>query len=830
MSQIQQALQSLFIKYRIVFWYDAKQELVEEFNHLDLPGITKIDLQNNAYGLKHRMLKEESTTKFLIYHAGPQPDDLDNWLLDVQLANGTFNADQISLWLTELGLGMEFWELVQSHTEYFRVDNRRISLKQRLEIQDSHNVVRQKMLAVCVNSDSDNNIESVIEILINEDSKGSNDDFALIQKCGLEPFLWDQLKSHFSYSSEVPSVKDFSIELFKSSYALLHEEPAKLNKDALIFLKKWKDNITCQKSFESLSDQYSDILNIQQDLSKRELEDLIDIDLFKVIDQQIITLLISQVVKRTINQEEVKKIIWLRGQKHWFNHFKDIYEAIYYGSLFLSQMLILDPSPQSLADGVNKYQNTWYLLDFYYRKFIFHAKACNEVTLLKHLSDKVENLYTNNYLLKVNDAWQPFIDKCQKWGIPPYLSQSDFFERFVQSFLQNKNKVAVVISDALRFEVGEELKERIVSEDRYQAELEPMIAQLPSYTQLGMAALLPHHTLTLTQDNQVEVDGQSTQGIENRSKVLDQFIKGSAAALHSTKFMEMNHEESRQLVKDNQVIYIYHNQIDAIGDKNETEGQVFDAAEKALQDLVEITKKLTNANINNLIITSDHGFIYQNQPITESDFSIAEPAGGEILVHNRRFLIGKDLIPTNSVKLFHSSDLGLGGDLTILFPKSINRLRQKGSGSRYVHGGISLQEVIIPVIKISKKRVSDIDKVNVEIITSSSTIITSGQILVKFFQKEPVTAKVKGRSFKIGIYTQDNLPISDEHVQDFNLKSQEARDREVSLRFVLSHKADSVNNQIVYLKIFEPIEGTAHYQEYLSMPYQLRRSFTSDFD
>ena len=62
--------------------------------------------------------------------------------------------------------------------------------------------------------------------------------------------------------------------------------------------------------------------------------------------------------------------------------------------------------------------------------------------------------------------------------------------------------------------------------------------------------------------------------------------------------------------------------------------------------------------------------------------------------------------------------MGLDGDIEILIPKSINRLRLKGSGSRFVHGGASLQEVVIPVLRINKKRQSDIDAVEVEILRS----------------------------------------------------------------------------------------------------------------
>lgn len=262
----------------------------------------------------------------------------------------------------------------------------------------------------------------------------------------------------------------------------------------------------------------------------------------------------------------------------------------------------------------------------------------------------------------------------------------------------------------------------------------------------------------------------------------------------------------------------------------ETEDRVFDAVESGMAELVDILKKLTNANLTNIIITADHGFIYQNHSIQESEFASEDVEGEEIFIRNRRFVIGKKISAGSSVKEFKPADLGLTGDFQIMIPKSINRLRLQGSGSRYVHGGAALQEVVIPVIKINKKRTSDVVLVEVDLITSSSSIITSGQLAVAFYQTEPISAKVQARCLRAGIYTQDGTLISDSHELNFDLTSPDPREREVRVRFVLSRKADNFNTQTVYLKLEEPVPSTSHYKEYRSVPYQLRRSFTSDFD
>jgi len=239
---------------------------------------------------------------------------------------------------------------------------------------------------------------------------------------------------------------------------------------------------------------------------------------------------------------------------------------------------------------------------------------------------------------------------------------------------------------------------------------------------------------------------------------------------------------------------------------------------------------LYDSYFSNILITSDHGFIYQNQPLDESEFAYQDVEGEEIYYRTRRFIIGNGLNSNKSMKDFKFSELGLTGDFQVMIPKSINRLRLQGSGSRYVHGGAALQEVIIPVIKINKIRAADVGIVEVDIITSSSSIISSGQISVVFFQTEPVSPKLQARHIRAGIYTQDNMLISDSHYLDFDLASPNPREREVRVRFILSRKADDVNNQTVYLKMEESVASTSHYREYRSMDYQLRRSFNTDFD
>ncbi|MDR0882621.1 MAG: BREX-1 system phosphatase PglZ type A [Candidatus Adiutrix sp.] len=845
-DRIAQALAKLFERHRIVFWYDAKLEFRADFESLTLSGVEKIEPVNNEFGLKYRMLREQPRQKFLIYHHGPQPEDLENWLLDVQLAHGEFRTDQAAVWLAELELGLEFTELTQNHTEFFRAGSRLESLKKMLQPDDTAGQIRLKMTAVCAGCDPrlDAVLENLLQELAGSISREQADDLfraladdqdekvKLIGRCHLDGFLWEQIARSYGYKSESPGLRDFVIELFKSCYAAGAEGQPKLTGDALVFLKRWKDSREFSGSFEVLSGECANVLGIEQDLARRDFRGLIELDYFRLIDQKIISDLVKAVATQMVSSGEVEQWVRRRRQGHWYHEFKHLYEAIDFAARFIQVLGEARLEMGSLTEGIQRYTRFWWQVDQLYRKFTHHVHKSGQATLLAALTDQIENLYSNSYLLTLGDRFQAFVEAAEKWEASPLSRQNEFFKRWVEPFLSKGHKVCVIISDALRYEIGEELQRLIRQEDRFSAELDPMLALLPSYTQLGMAALLPNTELAIADNDTgtVLVDGHSSQGTANRAKILAQAVKQRATAYRADELMNMKGDDCRALLRDHDLLYIYHNRIDAVGDKRESEERVFEAVDETLRDLIRLIKKLTGANASNLLVTSDHGFIYQNRPLDESDFSGSGAEGHKIFFRDRRFVVGKGLHDAPGLRQFTSAQLGLAGAVEVQIPKSINRLRLKGSGSRYVHGGATLQEVVLPVLKINKKRQSDVASVEVVILPGASSVITSGQLAVSLYQAEPVTDKIQPRTLRAGIYTEVGDLISDCHDLTFDLRSENPRERELQARFVFTRRADEVNGQEVILRLLERHGDTSHYKEYKSVRYVMRRSFTSDFD
>lgn len=830
--KIQQALCNLFEKQRIVFWYDTRREFRADFEALNLPGVEKIELANNEFGVKYRVLREQPEQKFLLFLDGPEPAYLENWLLDVQLASGsTFRTDQVALWLAELELGPGAYPLLEAHAAFFEAAKRRERLKELLVQGDDHNALRQKMLGVCAGCEP--RLDAMLEALLAELASGVDTRSKLMERSGLNEYFWKLVKRAYGYVSEQPGLQDFVIELFKNCFLteVDVEFKPRMTSDAKVFIRRWKDSRAHAQAFEVLSTQCADILQIEDKLQGLEYRILMSVDEFEAIDRKILSELVCDVTSRTVSAQEVEQWVRQRRQGHWFDRYEHVYLAIEHAAQFMQALELTQLEMDSLPDGIHRYTQTWFRLDQRYRKFIYHARESGQASLLLALSQHMENLYTNSYLSQLNVRWQRFVDACEHWEAAPVVKQANFFDRFVQPYLERKGKVCVLISDAFRYEVGEELQSLIRREDRFDAELVPALSCLPSYTQLGMASLLPHKTLQILENDSGEVmaDGVSAMGTANRARILAKTVPSSTAVL-AKDVLTMGKEDSRALVRDHDVVYVYHNLIDKTGDTRDTEERVFGAAEETLDELLRVVKKLANANASNIVVTADHGFIYQHQPLQDSDFLSTEPSGDEILYTDRRFVLGRGLRESSSFKTFQPNQLGLAGNLQLQIPKSINRLRLKGSGSRFVHGGATLQEVVIPVISINKKRQSDIGKVDVELIGGGGKTITTGQLAVVLYQTEPVTDKRQPRRLRAGLYTLAGEAISD--VQDlcFDMTSNNPREREVGVRFILSRKADAYNNQQIELRLEEPVDGTSHYTRYQAVRYTIRRSFTSEFD
>ena len=476
---------------------------------------------------------------------------------------------------------------------------------------------------------------------------------------------------------------------------------------------------------------------------------------------------------------------------------------------------------------MQKYQSDWFRIDQQYRWFTYAYQTAEFQKPLEALKAEVDKQYANKFLYDFGGLWQQTLEPVTEWKSSALAPQAKFFDNHVAPVVKDgRTKAVVIISDGMRYEVADELASLIRSEDRFDASLSAVLGVLPSYTQLGMAALLPQSLLELNPEAlPVLADGKRTDGTANRDKIL-QSVKGHA--LSAAAVLAMPGDELRELYKQHQIFYVYHDRIDAAGDKAPTERTVFEAAEETLRELILLVKKWTNANATNILLTADHGFIYQDIPLEQSYYVSETPQGDAVTKTNRRYVLGRALKPSPSFMTFTSAQVGLSGDIDIQIPKSIHRIPLPGAGTRYVHGGASLQEIVVPVVTVNKKRKSDIRPVEVDLMPETDKI-TTGQLTVKLLQREAVTDKVQLRHVRLGLYVGETL-ISDQPMLVFDSAADDQRERYQSATLYLTQDADDFNNRAVELRLEEAILNTNQWKAFSRANYTIKRSFTTDFD
>jgi len=827
-NKVQKTLEELFQQHRLVFWYDEKAEMTFLFENLLLEGVEKVVLANNEFSVKHRILVGQPGQKFLLYQPSPKPDEKENWLLDLLLSHYEFHTEASSLYLHELGVPPEFRELIRLHEGFFASEKRINEFKALLEPDETESTFRLKMVSVVCGCDPE--WDKVLYVLFAETFKNKADRYKEMQKFGLQEFFWNAIEKRYRYQAVSPTIKDFILQLitdhFQRSFA--GGNPV-LNKEAFLFVNRWKENIKSREVFAQWSKVFNDELAIETLIASMLPEQLLEADTYPAIEQKIIIALREHIIRGTLPNYQVQQWIEKRRVKFFFADFENIYQALSYSGHLLDEIRNVDLTVRSPRDGFEKYVKNWFLIDRLYRNYIAASEQAEHHNVLKELTIRVEKAYGNSFLLPLGDVWQKAVDGMKCWEVEGVAPQSRFYSRWVEPIAQKENRVFVIISDAFRFETADEFREIILREDRYTAQLSAVLSGIPSYTQMGMAGLLPHHSLTFNDaSDTVFADGQSTQGTANRTKIL-QSHNPASVAIGAEDFLRMKAAtEGREFIKPFNVVYIYSNTIDKAGDDKASEHKVFEATRNELEQLLRIVKHINNMNGYNMIVTADHGYIYQHNRLDESDFTDFTPSG-EVFKSSRRFVLGKNLYASAAVNKWKGAAAGYGDDTEVLIPKSINRIRIQGSGSRFVHGGTSLQEVVVPVLEINKARKSDIELVDVDIISGSSNI-TSNTFGVSFYQKQPVGDKILPRQFRAGFYTTSGLLISDVVPVLCNSTDTDSLARERRQTFLFTAEASKFNGQDVSLKLEEPIEGTSQFKVYKSITYRMLIAFGSEFD
>jgi uncharacterized protein (TIGR02687 family) len=865
-TRITDSLSALFANHAIVFWHDVDSEFLNVVRDMALEGVQVIQMDEQSNLRIKLQIETGANQQWLLYSNQPEPEPAKDWLLDVRLRSKTFRADSTSILLEDLGLTtMSLRTHLKERSKFLRAKDRVDRLKRLVLPGDSAQDLDRKMLAVIARADVPE-LFAILQRLYAAFITIDSTDLSAQPKAwldvvsnDLEPAFWELVKEQLGYEDAKPSLRDLLIRILVTDFcrSLPGDAPKQLihfvlperslAANASVFISRWRSDIAQFSSYNTLAQAVATELDLIPLLSHLSAEQLIECMTFEEVELRIVQDLKKRIVDGGgANMDVVRGFIARRRDGHWANPLlasanertkalAACYDALTAAADFFS-LKAMHASGFSFSDAsqaFSAYRDELFQFDQLYRHFHTAADAVEPTgwAVLHELRETIESVYSGWFIPQISSAWAKVIEGPKglltNWTIPEVTSQQNFFEQKIEPLFEGSVKrVFVVISDAFRYEVAHELVQLTNSKNRFKASLNCMLGVLPSYTALGMAALLPHQTLAYKVGNAVEVqvDGQTAATLDQRSEHLKAF---GGMAIKAEDLMSLGKDKGRELVRDHRLIYIYHDRIDMIGDKQASETKTFEAADQTVQELSSLLGYIINGlNGSTVLVTADHGFMYQESALDASDKSALEEKPDGALIAKKRYLIGRSLGETPKAwrgNTAVTAGTTPDGSLDFWIPKGASRFHFAG-GARFVHGSAMPQEVVVPLIVVreSEGQDSKTRPVSISILGSTNKVVTSKQRF-EFIQTDAVSERVLVRSVTISLRDGDAL-ISDEQALTFDSTSKllDERKRSVFLTIRTGNYEAHKRYDLVMRDAVTKVEVLRH-------PVQVDLAFGNDF-
>ena len=812
-----------FYKRRIIFWQDEDREFESTLDELDLPGVNIVKLTGtNNFAVKKLLLHDDLTGNYLIYNPFSYAAPQDDWLRDIELYSEEFRADYYSILMSELNIHASpvMRRTVKLYSTFFDNKERVARLRKIGREYQTPLQLHIDIMAVLAGLSGGSAQDVFIAVLSAGLDEENNAVLNNIEKFGNIEAFWQLVRKYTGFIHE----DDKPLGFF-ASHVLLTALAQTMNPSVLKGLERfisesnraycysivheWR-NRDDNTALWDLCRTVEQELQLPSRFDKQEIETLLTGDIFPSIHEIILKRFFSEASEQVVKPDLILKTVENRRTSGWIEHFSDYYDCLY----FIAKM---QEFYQNNAAGFHivepkavwkLYTENAYEMDSFYRHFHYAfgctLKDSNPLLedKLKHATEYVEGLYQNWYLKELTGCWTNAIsDNLASLGyVSEIAKQRDFYSRYIRPLAGKNTRAFVIISDALRYEVAAELCDTLIRTTKGTAKLEAMQAIFPSITKFGMAALLPGRKISVNEDMGVYVEELPTSSTQDREKVLC-IGNSNSVAIQYNDVLSMKRAERRELVSGKEVVYIYHNTIDAIGDKAPTENKVFEACEDAIQEISNILRIIVNdMQGTDIFITSDHGFLYTYRPLTEGDKISKNTFTGKVYEVGRRYALtepsatGEYLLP---VQL--DSEIS-GTPVKGYTPQDSTRIKISGGGENYVHGGVSLQELCVPVIVFKNLRTSSkkyVEVSNAELkLLSESRKVSNLLFSLDFFQRQPVGDKVQPCAYTIYMTDDEGVPVSDRQTVIADRTSLNASERVFRVRFNL--KAGAYDSKKIY--------------------------------
>lgn len=811
------------IEFPILFLFDAEKEYEDELMGYNESDFKVIHVNRNFFAVKYDVEFKEKTDKILLYHPYEEPKEKEYIrypLTDLLLTGNILAMDEISDLLQQYSIPLQQRDNVSKVKKWIKAKKNQPKLLPALankpfEINRLYTAVISIILDEKKAGNMAFNLMRIFELL-QEGKDAWEKKQQLLMDAGLDEVLKQNIVQLFNTTLEDIRYDTLKALFLQLKYNMMmcfianadKRDPyhtLKLNDDTSKikinnFFKDWQDDKNKSVHLGRILDELGAGIQEEKIYELYGFEQEYGFRTKKIVQSQLHNSL-TEVL--TAPSDVVAKYASFHNNIEQYEGYEKKVTFILYTARFFEMIRrysdFVFNKPQ---DYVNRYEKELYKLDSFYRLAFTAYQQFSEEMLPAYEDIFAElNKAYDQYLIDLNNPWVKSLDEINfDFEKLTTGKQFNFYQDFVAPI---SNKKVIIISDAFRYELGIELMNELKVESDNNITCSAMVASIPSYTNLGMSNLLPNQKIeAIISEDSIDY---SIAGIKTVSANREQILKlaeQNSGVIDYATFSKFNTEEGRNYLKDKQTIYVYHNWMDSIGDKQGSEYYTFESVEQCIAQLKSLIKKLYgNFNIYNVLVTADHGFLFNYKKISDAT-SQQLPVLKNILKDHTRFCLTTDAKEFPDIYQFPlSATTNVKSDVQVILPKAINRFRKKGNiGKQFVHGGAALQELIVPVFQLYRNRRNMAKKVNFKRIDNLKSASTS-IIKLNFLQVEPIGPDYKSRAIKIAVYDLDHHIISNEEEIVLNLTSELPAERSFEVRLELTTTGSKMKNG--FIKVFD---------------------------
>jgi hypothetical protein len=279
-----------------------------------------------------------------------------------------------------------------------------------------------------------------------------------------------------------------------------------------------------------------------------------------------------------------------------------------------------------------------------------------------------------------------------------FLRQRAFWSELVES----RARVAVLLVDALRADLAHELRQMLEGRG-HRVEAHLALAELPTRTEVGMAALLPRaqssFAVKVEQGRLVPaIEGARLPGTMERRRYLDTVLARQGRPMYRDELDAYLKQGGKLLVECRQREAVAVAHTTELDDEGGIAAEVsFALFGETLTKCAAFVDYALKAGYAEVVVGSDHGFLVRDPEAAPGGVPGVAGAGGA-MARGLRYAAGVGDVGLNLVRLTAAA-LGRDGD-DVYVPRDTSCVAIQGGPRLFVHGGLSPQECALVFLRV----------------------------------------------------------------------------------------------------------------------------------